>query len=99
MDVGVGWQGGGSLLELNGELDHVCLLIALPPNLDLSKFVTNLKTTSSRLSPRRCSGSIVSPYSGPGSVRYLERRGTALDPATGRRIPLSGEILTEGLTE
>jgi REP element-mobilizing transposase RayT len=29
-------RGGGGLLELNGEADHVHLLIALPPNLDLS---------------------------------------------------------------
>jgi putative transposase len=42
-----GW--GGRLLELNGEPDHVHLLVALPPNLDLSRFVNNLKTTSSRL--------------------------------------------------
>jgi putative transposase len=42
-----GW--GGRLLESNGEPDHVRLLVALPPNLDLSRFVNNLKTTSSRL--------------------------------------------------
>jgi len=30
-----GW--GGSLLEFNGEADHVHLLVALPPNLDLSR--------------------------------------------------------------
>jgi putative transposase len=42
-----GW--GGRLLELNGEPDHVHLLVELPPNLDLSRFVNNLKTTSSRL--------------------------------------------------
>lgn len=42
-----GW--GGRLMEFNGEVDHVHLLIALPPNLDLSVFVNNLKTTSSRL--------------------------------------------------
>ena len=36
-------------MEFNGEADHVHLLIALPPNLDLSGFVNNLKTTSSRL--------------------------------------------------
>jgi putative transposase len=33
----------------NGEADHVQLLVSLPPNLDLSIFVNNLKTTSSRL--------------------------------------------------
>jgi putative transposase len=42
-----GW--GGKLLEVNGEPDHVHLLVSLPPNLDLSNFVNNLKTTSSRL--------------------------------------------------
>jgi hypothetical protein len=33
----------------SGELDHIHLRIALPPNLDLSRFVNTLKTTSSRL--------------------------------------------------
>lgn len=42
-----GW--GGELLEMNGEPDHVHLLVALPPNLELSAFVNNLKTTTSRL--------------------------------------------------
>jgi len=42
-----GW--GGKLMEVNGEPDHVHLLISLPPNLDLSRFVNNLKTTTSRL--------------------------------------------------
>ena len=42
-----GW--GGKLLELNGEPDHVHLLVSLPPNAELSRFVNNLKTTSSRL--------------------------------------------------
>jgi putative transposase len=42
-------DGGGKLLEVNGEPDHVHLLVSLPPNLDLSNFVNNLKTTSSRL--------------------------------------------------
>jgi len=40
---------GGKLVEFNGEADHVHLLISMPPNLDLSRFVNNLKTTSSRL--------------------------------------------------
>jgi putative transposase len=43
---------GGRLIELNGESDHVHLLIELPPNLDLSRFVNSLKTTSSRLLPK-----------------------------------------------
>jgi len=40
---------GGELMEFNGEADHVHALLSLPPNLDLSRFVNNLKTTSSRL--------------------------------------------------
>jgi len=40
---------GGELMEFNGETDHVHALIKLPPNLDLSRFVNNVKTTSSRL--------------------------------------------------
>jgi putative transposase len=39
----------GRLMEFDGEADHVHLLIAMPPNVDLSRFVNNLKTTSSRL--------------------------------------------------
>jgi putative transposase len=42
-----GW--GGELLEMNGEPDHIHLLVSLPPNLALSGFVNNLKTTTSRL--------------------------------------------------
>src|SRR5690349_3478485 len=42
-----GWR--GKLLEVKGEPDHVHLLIPLPPNLDLSRFVNTLKTTTSRL--------------------------------------------------
>jgi putative transposase len=39
----------GELQEFNGEADHVHARVSLPPNLDLSIFVNNLKTTSSRL--------------------------------------------------
>ena len=42
-----GWR--GELVEFNGEADHIHLLISMPPNLNLSVFVNNLKTTSSRL--------------------------------------------------
>jgi len=42
-----GW--GGELLEMNGEADHVHLLLSLPPTAELSRFVNNMKTTTSRL--------------------------------------------------
>ncbi len=41
------WQ--SSLLEFNGETDHVHLLIRYHPQVQLSKFIANLKTVSSRL--------------------------------------------------
>ena len=37
------------LIEFNGEQDHVHLLIAAHPDMNLSVFVNNLKTVSSRL--------------------------------------------------
>lgn len=41
------WE--GELLEVNGEPDHVHLLIELPPKHAVSDFVNALKTSSSRL--------------------------------------------------
>jgi putative transposase len=40
---------GGTLLECNGEPDHLHLLFEVPPTVQLSKCVNNLKTVSSRL--------------------------------------------------
>jgi putative transposase len=40
---------GGALVELNGEADHVHLLMEVPPSVALSVVVNNLKTVSSRL--------------------------------------------------
>jgi putative transposase len=37
------------LVELNGEPDHVHLLISYPPHTQLSKLIANLKTVSTRL--------------------------------------------------
>jgi putative transposase len=38
-----------TLVEFNGEADHVHLLIRYHPQIELSKFIANLKTVSSRL--------------------------------------------------
>ena len=38
-----------SILEMNGEEDHVHLLIAINPKVQISAFANNLKTVSSRL--------------------------------------------------
>ena len=37
------------MLEFNGEDDHVHLLVRYHPQIELSKFIANLKTVSSRL--------------------------------------------------
>jgi len=37
------------LVEFNGELDHIHLLIEYKPDISLSKLIANLKTVSSRL--------------------------------------------------
>lgn len=42
-----GWR--GRLLEFNGEADHVNALLDLPPTVEISRFVNNIKTVSSRL--------------------------------------------------
>jgi putative transposase len=41
------WE--ATLLEFNGEDDHVHLLVRYHPQVELSKFIANLKTVSSRL--------------------------------------------------
>jgi putative transposase len=46
-------------------LDHVHLLLELPPNLDLSVFVNNLKTTSSRLLPKEFADKLNRVYRKP----------------------------------
>lgn len=40
---------GVSILEFNGEADHVHLLMRYYPQLQLSKFVNNVKTVTSRM--------------------------------------------------
>jgi putative transposase len=56
---------GGSLLECDGQADHVHLLLALPPNLELSRFVNNLKSTSSRLLRKEFAASLKKLYRKP----------------------------------
>lgn len=39
----------GSLIEFNGEEDHIHLLFELPPQVELAKFINGFKTATSRL--------------------------------------------------
>ncbi|CCG92741.1 hypothetical protein MFUM_760007 [Methylacidiphilum fumariolicum SolV] len=50
---------GQQLFELSGESDHLHLLLALPANHEISRFVNNLKTTSSRLLRREFATMVV----------------------------------------
>lgn len=56
---------GGSLLEANGEADHVHLLIELPPTVVLSDFVNALKTNTSRVLRRDFGKKLTRHFSKP----------------------------------
>src|SRR4051812_36685930 len=55
----------GKLMEVNGERDHVRLLISMPPNLDLSRFVNNLKIITSRLIRKEFAAEVQRVYRKP----------------------------------
>ena len=57
----LGKQWGCKVLEFNGELDRVHLLLALNPKTQPSKLVNNFKTVSSRLL-RRDFSAVLSKY-------------------------------------
>ena len=54
------WE--GQLIEFNGSMDHVHLLLSLNPNIRLSDFVNNLKTVSSRLIRKEFSDELSKVY-------------------------------------
>jgi putative transposase len=54
-----------TLTDFNGEADHVHLVIDFPPDVEISKFVNNLKTVSSRLIRKEFAAQINLIYSKP----------------------------------
>lgn len=56
---------GSTLVEFNGEADHVHLLINYPPQVQLSKLIANLKTVSSRLIRKEFASEVSRFYSKP----------------------------------
>ena len=50
-DIAVKW--GCEVLEMNGEEDHVHILLSAPPNFDLSELIGNIKTITSRTVRKR----------------------------------------------
>lgn len=53
------------MIEFNGELDHVHLIIDYNPTVQISKFVNNLKTVSSRLIRKEFAAELNQVYSKP----------------------------------
>ena len=56
---------GGKLIEMNGEADHVHLLVELPPSIALAAFVNALKTGTSRRLRNQFSQHLAAFYSKP----------------------------------
>jgi putative transposase len=56
---------GGTLLELNGEADHVHLLASLPPAVAVSEFMNALKTNTARILRRDFKAHLKKIYSAP----------------------------------
>jgi putative transposase len=56
---------GGALLELDGEPDHIHLLIDVPPKYSLSMAVNNFKSVTSRLLRKRHAAQLNTVYSVP----------------------------------
>jgi putative transposase len=54
------WE--GTLIEFNGEADHIHALISINPNTQPSKLVNNLKTVSSRLIRKEFSEQVQKVY-------------------------------------
>lgn len=57
-----------SLVEFNGEDDHVHLLIELHPSIEPSKLINNLKTVSSRMMKKEFDGHLKKYYWGTNAL-------------------------------
>lgn len=55
----------GQLVEINGEADHVHLLVSFPPHIAISEFVNAVKTNTARLLRRDFSKQLARFYSEP----------------------------------
>lgn len=72
-----------TLLEFNGETDHVHLLLDMHPNIMPSKFINNLKTVTSRLMRKEFAKHLAEFYRKPvlwtRAYCLLTTGGTAID--------------------
>lgn len=53
---------GGSVLEMNGEEDHIHILFEIPPQVELASMVCSLKTVTSRLIRKKYSNYLKNFY-------------------------------------
>jgi putative transposase len=56
---------GGKLIEMNGEADHVHLLVGMTPKAAPSALANNFKTVSSRLLRKEFSQALAATYAKP----------------------------------
>jgi putative transposase len=84
----------GELMEFNGEADHMHGLLPLPPSLDLSRFVNNVRTTSSPLVRREFAYQLSRIYRKPvfWSRSYCKISGGAGDQAIRRAAGCAGAM-------
>ena len=55
----------GELIEINGEADHVHLLVSLPPHIAISEYVNAIKTNTARVLRRDFAAQLQRFYSEP----------------------------------
>ena len=55
----------GELIEINGEADHVHLLVSLPPHIAISEYVNAIKTNTARVLRRDFAAQLKRFYSEP----------------------------------
>lgn len=72
-----------SILEINGEMDHLHILFEAPPQTQLSKLINNFKTVSSRLLRKQYSEHLSKyywkPYFWSNSYLILSTGGATID--------------------
>ncbi len=74
---------GTELLEINGEADHIHLLISAPPQICLSNVINALKSSTSRLVRKKYAGHLSQfywkPYFWNRSYLILSSRGAPIE--------------------
>lgn len=74
---------GGSIIEFNGEEDHIHIIFEVPPQIQLSKIINNFKTVSSRYIRKEFSSYLAKyywkPYFWSNSYLILSTGGATIE--------------------